>query len=179
MTESTPPTDANTDRVVGPLREWRRPLHEDLHQLQRAANAVTAEPRVALAALDAALDFLRDRFLKICQAEEFTMFIAVDGVMGVVGGTRVMAAQHGSIRAMVGDLAQVVEAARADGDVAAYSRYLLPLLYGLYALSRAHLEAEDDVYLAVLDSAVSESQVGMIVDNLVRISQAVAPGAGT
>lgn len=168
MTESSPPTD----RVVGPLREWRQPLHDDLRQLQVAAAAVTAEPRVALAALDSALAFLHGRFLKICKAEEFTMFIAVDGVVGAVGSTRIMVAQHASIGAMVGDLAQVVEAARADGDVEAYARYLLPLLHGLYALIRAHLEAEDDVYLAVLDSAVSESQVGMIIDNLVRISEA-------
>lgn len=167
-------TPETPDRVVAPLREWRRPLHENLRQLQLAASAIDAEPRVALAALDGAVAYLDDQFNPISRAEEFTMFIAVDGVMGVVGGTAVMVAQHASIKAMSGDLAQVVEAARVDGDVAAYGRYLLPLLHGLYALIRAHLEAEDDVYLSVLDSAVSESQVGMIVDNLTRITTGAA-----
>jgi hypothetical protein len=72
---------------------------------------------------------------------------------------------------MVSDLAQVVEAARTDSDVEAYGRYLLPLLYGLYALMRAHSEAEDDAYVSLLDEALSESQVNMIIDNIARISK--------
>jgi len=162
------------DRVVGPLREFREPLHEDLRKLQLAAEAVhEAETRVALSALDAAVTFLQG-FVQIAKAEEFTFFIAVDGVIGAPGASQVMIAQHDSIAAMVRDLRQVVDAANTAGDVAAYSRYLLPLLYGLYALMRAHLEAEDDVYLTLLDEALSESQVGMIVTNIGRIANAKA-----
>jgi hypothetical protein len=70
---------------------------------------------------------------------------------------------------MAGDLAQAIEAAKTDGDVAAYAKYLHPLLFGLYALVRAHLESEDEVYLPILDSALSESQVNMVVDNMTRM----------
>lgn len=159
------------DRVVAPLREFRAPLHEGLRQLQVAADAVVgAEPRVALAALDAAVQFLAHEFVPIAKAEEYTFLIAVDGVLGAAGASRIMAAQHASIAAMVSDLSQVVEAARTDADPEAYARYLVPLLHGLYALIRAHLEAEDDVYLAVLDEALSESQVEMIIKNIGRIT---------
>ena len=158
------------DRVIAPLRELRAPLYEGLRTLQIAADAVrSAEPRVALASLDSALTYLADQFVPTARAEEFTMFIAVDGAIGATGASAVMVAQHRSIAAMVGDLTQVVEAARTDADVDAYSRYLLPLLHGLYALIRAHLEAEDDAYLALLDEHLSESQVGMVVDNITRI----------
>ena len=168
------PVETAPDRVVGPLREFRLQQLEGLPQLQQAASAVqSADYRVALAALDAAVEYLH-RFVSFNRAEEFTMFIAVDGVLGVVDATRIMKAQHASIAAMVGDLAQVVEAARTDSDVEAYARYLLPLLYGLYALIRAHSEAEDDAYVSVLDQALSESQVGMIIDNITRISQGAA-----
>ncbi|MEO6397339.1 MAG: hemerythrin domain-containing protein [Tepidiformaceae bacterium] len=161
------------DRVVGPLREARAPLTDGLRQLQLAAVAVeSAEAPVALAALETAIAYLRNTFLPVAEAEEFTLYIAVDGVLGAVGAADVMKAQHASIAVMTEDLGKVVAATRADDDVQAYARYLLPLLHGLYALIRAHLEAEDDVYLALLDLHVSESQVTMIVDNIERISAA-------
>jgi hypothetical protein len=164
------PIEPAIDRVVAPLREFRLQQLEGLPQLQQAASAVqTAEYRVALAALDAALAYL-EKFVRFARAEEFTFFIAVDGAMSVVDGTRIMKAQHASIAAMVDDLGKVVEAARTDADVDAYARYLLPLLYGRYALIRAHNEAEDDAYVSLLDTVLSESQVGMIVDNMNRIA---------
>lgn len=159
------------DRVVGPLRIARQPLTDGLRQVQLAVSAVdAAEASVALAALETAVGYLRNTFLPVAEAEEFTLYIAVDGVLGAVGAADVMKAQHASIAVMTEDLGKVVSAARLDADVRAYSRYLLPLLHGLYALIRAHLEAEDDVYLSLLDLHLSESQVTMLVDNIGRIS---------
>ena len=162
-----------SDRVIGPLREARTPLTNGLRQLQLAASATaSAETPVALASLDNAVAYLRNIFLPVAEAEEFTLYIAVDGVLGAVGATDVMKAQHASIAVMTEDLGKVVSAAREDDDVPAYAQYLLPLLHGLYALVRAHLESEDDVYLPLLDDHLSESQVGMLVDNIGRISAA-------
>ena len=161
------------DRVVGPLRQAREPLHAGLRQLQVAAESLDgAEQRVAAAALESALGYLERQLIPILQAEDFTMFPALDGVLGATGACQVMVAQHRAIEAMAHDLRQVVEAARTDEDAAAYARYLLPLLHGLYALIRAHLESEDDVYLALLDEHLSESQVNVITENLERIASA-------
>lgn len=166
------------DRVVAPLRASRKPLFQGLAKLQLAADAVqTADGPVALAALDTATGFLNSTFLPTAAAEEFTLYIAVDGLYGATNATEIMKAQHASIRAMVEDLTKVVAAARTDNDPAAYAKYLLPLLHGLYASIRVHLEAEDDIYLDLLDNHVSESQVGMIIDNIERISNARREGA--
>ena len=144
-----------------------------LKTLQLAAGAVdSADAPVALAALSTAVQYLTVTFLPTASAEEFTLYIAVDGVNGAVNATDIMKAQHESIRAMANDLAKVVEAARADNDPAAYRKDLLPLLHGLYALIRAHLESEDDIYLSLLDDHVSESQMGMIIDNIEPIANA-------
>lgn len=160
------------DRVVGPLREARRPLHQGLAKLQAAAQAVAAGGPGALTALDHALAFLQRTFLPACEAEEFTLFIAVDGVYGATGAVAVMRAQHQVMVEMTGDLEKVVAAARQANDPAAYAGLLHPLLYGLYGLARGHLESEDAAYLTVLDEHLSESQVGVIVDNLDRIASA-------
>lgn len=159
------------DRVIAPLRQLRDELYAGINTLQVAASAVTtAEYPIAIKALEGALSYLQETFLPVSRAEEFTLFIAVDGVTGATDSCQVMKAQHTSIMRMTGDLSQAVEAARTDGDVAAYARYLHPLLYGLYALCRAHVESEDDAYLPLLDSALSESQVNVVVDNIHRIS---------
>ena len=161
------------DSVIGPLRKARAPLTDGLRQIQLAASGIeSAETAVAIAALETAIAYLRNTFLPVAEAEEFTLYIAVDGVLGAVGAADVMKAQHASIAVMTEDLGKVVSAARLDGDVRAYGQYLLPLLHGLYALIRAHLEAEDDVYLPLLDAHLSESQVTMLVDNIGRISDA-------
>ncbi len=171
--EASGPT---ADRVIGPLREARLPLYDGLRRLQAAAGALDdLDFPGVMAALNATMDFLEGSLLPYCHAEEFTMFIAVDGATGVRGASDVMAAQHRSIAAMTNDLRQVTEAAREAGDLAAYRSYFLPLLHGLYALARAHLEAEDDAYLAVLDEHLSESQVDVIVDNMKRIVAGSAP----
>jgi hypothetical protein len=158
------------DRVVGPLREQRAALHQGLRQLHVAAESVeTAESRVALAAIDTATIFARNVLLPYSTAEEYTLFPAIDGVLGATGTCQAMVAQHAAMVAMTDDLERVLEAARSGGDTGEYRRYLLPLLHGLYAVARAHLESEDDAYLTSLDGHLSESQVGMIVDNITRI----------
>ena len=169
-------TDPETDRVVGPLRELRAKLHDGLRQLHVAAEGVeSAEPRVALAAAERACDWAQSTLGPYSHAEEFTLFPAVDGVLATRGACQVMVAQHASLGAMATDLARVLEAVGEAGDISAYRRYLLPLLHGLYAAARTHLEAEDDAYLGLLDEHLSESQVQVIVDNIERIAAANTP----
>jgi hemerythrin-like domain-containing protein len=170
-------SEPNGDRVVAPLRELRARLHDGLRQLHVAAEGVeSAEPRVALAAAERASEYARKVLGPYSHAEEYTMFPAVDGVLGTRGACQVMVAQHASLAAISQDLERVLEAASRSGDLAEYKRFLLPLLHGLYAAARSHLEAEDDAYLPLLDAHLSESQVGVIVDNIERIAASRQPG---
>ena len=163
------------DRVIGPYREWRESLRGGLPWLMKAAEAVgrgdEGEARVALAE---ALGFVEGTLLPASDAEEFTLFPTVEGVMGTLGSCDVLVHQHGEMRAMAGDLRRVVAAADEGGDVCGYARYLQPLLYGLYALARAHLDAEDAVLLPLLDEHLSESQVNVLLENSERIAGAKA-----
>ena len=149
-----------------PLRQARHPLHAGLNTLQVAASAVgTAEPRFALAALDSALAYLRETFLPACRAEEATLFLAVDGLFGVTNSCHVMRAQHTTIMRMAGDLAQAGDAARIAGSLDEVERFVPPLLHGLYALCRAHVESEDDAYITVLEAMLSTAQAESLARN--------------
>lgn len=163
------------DRVIGPYREWRASLRGGLPWLMKAAAAVgRGDEGEAGAALAEALDFVEGTLLPASDAEEFTLFPTVDGVRGTVGSCDVLVHQHGEMRAMAGDLRRVVAAANEGGEASDYARYLEPLLYGLYALARAHLDAEDAVFLPLLDDHLSESQVNVLLENSERIAGAKA-----
>jgi hypothetical protein len=165
------------DRVIGPYREWRASLRTGLQSLAKAGAAAGQGPDdTARAALAEALRYVEGTLLPASLAEEFTLFPAVDGVLGLTGSCGVLEQQHEAMRQMAGDLRQVVAAAEKDGDTLAYGRYLQPLLFGLYGLARAHLEAEDAVFLPLLDEHLSESQVNVLVENSERIASAKAAG---
>ena len=152
--------------ALTPLRHARHPLHAGLNTLQVAASAVgTAEPRFALAALDSALAYLRETFLPACRAEEATLFVAVDGLFGVTNSCHAMRAQHTTIMRMAGDLAQAGDAARLAGSMDEVERFLPPLLHGLYALCRAHVESEDEAYITLLEAMLSAAQAESLASN--------------
>lgn len=167
------------ERVIGPYRAWRESLRAGLASLATAAAAAGHGPEEdARAALKAALAYVGETLLPGCEAEEFTLFPTVDGVRGVSGSCEVLERQHDSLRAMAEDVRKVAEAAARDGDTCAYARYLQPLLYGMYALARAHLESEDAAFLPLLDEHLSESQVNVLVENSERITAAKAMTLG-
>ncbi len=165
------------DRVIGPYREWRASLRSGLQSLAMAGATAGQGPEdAARAALAEAMRYVEETLLPASRAEEFTLFPAVDGVLGLTGSCAVLERQHEAMQQMAGDLRQVAAAAEKDGDTLAYARYLQPLLFGLYGLARAHLEAEDAVFLPLLDEHLSESQVNVLVENSERIASAKAAG---
>lgn len=163
--------------AASPLRELRHSLHAGLNTLQVAATGIgTAERRFAFAAIDAALEYVRDQLLPACRAEEGTLFAAVDSLTGVRNSCHVMKSQHTTIIRMAGDLAQAVEAAKGGGDPAEFAQYLQPLLYGLYALARAHLEAEDEAYIGLVEAMLSGAQVEALAEAMAAALEPLDPG---
>src|SRR5215210_4488112 len=112
------------DEPHEPLRYLRDQLHAGLSTLQVAASAVdTAEPRMAMKALDAAMNYLQKEFLPMSRAEEAELFRKLDEITGRADCCRVMVAQHTSIIRMTGDLAQAIDDARAANDIPTYEEY--------------------------------------------------------
>ncbi|WP_322795125.1 hemerythrin domain-containing protein [Tepidiforma sp.] len=163
------------DRVIGPYRAWRASLRDGLGSLQEAASAL-ADGRWddGRAGLERALAWVNGVLLPACRAEEFTLFPTVDGVVGQPGSCLPLERQHDALRDMGSDLAKLAEAAANDGRPDAYAEYLAALLYALWGVARVHLDAEDAVFLPMLDDHLSESQVNVLVENSERIVAATA-----
>jgi hypothetical protein len=109
------------DRVIGPYREWRASLRSGLQWLAKAGAAAGQGPDdTARAALAEALRYVEGTLLPASLAEEFTLFPAVDGVLGLTGSCGVLEQQHEAMRQMAGDLRQVAAAAeKAIGELQA------------------------------------------------------------
>lgn len=160
------------DRVVGPLRELREPLHAGLHQVQVAAGAVSeSEPRMAIAAVETAWRYLQEVFVPACIDEHASLFVAVETILNTREALTALRMQHESLTSMVLDLEKVVKAVRDAGSVEEYRRYLLPLLHGLYAAIRVHIESEDDALLSLLDVHLTSEQVEAVCAGLASAAQ--------
>ena len=163
-------TTTNAGTSMSPLFDVREPLREGLRTLPVAAEAVDVGSAWE-APLDAALSFLEDKFVPACTGENFTMLGAVNGIFGSPEAANVMMHQHDSIRRMVEDLSKIVAAVRDASSLDGFRTPLLMLLYGLYSVGRVHLDSEETAYFGPISDYLSESQVRVLSENLVRISQ--------
>ncbi len=162
---------------IDAIRKVRRPAIDGLALLQGAGDAaVSGADKDVVPAAEKAVDYLRATFLPLCEAEEFTLFISIDGAIGAPHATAVMQAQHRSLAAMAADLGKVTAAAKAAGEIAGWRQPLATLSYALYGFARGHLEAEDDAYVDLLEGRLSESQASALADNLGRVSRARGHG---
>jgi hypothetical protein len=162
-------TATDIETPMSPLLEVRVPLHDGLRTLAAAAEAIDKGADWQ-APLDNALAFLQDEFVPACLGENFTLLGAVNGIFRSPEAANVMMHQHDSIRRMVGDLAKVTEAARKAPSLTEFRTPLFMLLYGLYGVGRVHLESEETAYFGPIADHLSESQVRVLSENLVRIS---------
>ena len=61
--------------------------------------------------------------------------------------------------------ARAIQRSRIAGSLDEVERFLPPLLHGLYALCRAHVESEDDAYITVLEAMLSTAQAESLARN--------------
>lgn len=163
-------TTTNAETSMSPLLQVRAHLHKGLRTLPTAAEAVDKVDAWETP-LDVALAFLENEFVPACNGENFTMLGAVNGIFRSPEAANVMMHQHDSIRRMVEDLSKIVKAARESSSLDEFRTPLLMLLYGLYSVGRVHLESEETAYFGPISDYLSESQVRVLSENLVRISE--------
>jgi hypothetical protein len=164
----------DTGSGIAALESARREVMSGVISLLSAGNAI-AGGSGASAARDACR-YAEQVLVPYLGASQYTLYTAVNGVLGSPQATDVMCAQQRAIEAMVSDLGKVVAAAE-ERPIDELRQPLLALLYGLYAFARGHLESEEDVFLPLLQSYMSESQLDVLAENLGRLTQQKAPAS--
>ena len=151
--------DVRQSMVTAPLRAEHRELIPHVEQLRAVADDIGDVPLDALRRdIEIAYGFLMHHLLPHAQAEERALYPVVARVLGAVRATDTMSRDH----AEIGRLARELDVLRAGMGVGALdpalARDLRRVLYGLYAVVRLHFAKEEEVYLALLDGALTADE---------------------
>ncbi len=154
-------TPASTERLTAAdvaltqrFRAEHRLIRADIEQLRVAADALTADPLAASAAMALvrqAYALLTSEIWPHENAEESDLYPAVNRLLGGADPTAAMSRAHAEIAYQITRLGRLMEeigdGAPDEADIAD----LRAVLYGLHAILRLHTTQEDETYLSLGD----------------------------
>lgn len=138
--------------LIQALHEEHQELLPSIEQLRSVADLVGSEPVATIEhGIDDSLVFLKRQLLPHAQAEEKALYPLVAKLMGAPQATATMSRDHVEIERLIHEL----DALRSHSFQEQDARRVL---YGLYALVKAHFMKEEDIYLPFLDARLTEQQ---------------------
>lgn len=142
-----------------PLRAEHRQLLPEIERLRATADDLATVPSDStIGQLDALMAFLRNHLIPHARAEEKVLYPEVARCLGSASATATMSADHEEVIRLVtelGELRDGVQGGRADR---LHAIGLRRVLYGLYAILKLHFAKEEDLYLPILDAALSPDE---------------------
>jgi len=157
-----------------PLRAEHRELVPHLAHILDLADAVTegTDPELA-ARVERIHGFLVEDLLHHAEVEELALYPVVARAMGAPEATGTMTKDHVEIGRMVDELGAVRDTLTGGSITASQAREIRRLLYGLHAVVKLHFLKEEEVYLPLLDSRLSEVEGLALIDALRQAGGAV------
>jgi iron-sulfur cluster repair protein YtfE (RIC family) len=152
--------------VTEPLRVEHRQLAPHIDELAHTATWVsTAPPPVVREKLQGALDFLRHHLVPHALAEEDVLYPAVEGAMRAPGATETMRRDHAEVLRRVEELEQLRDEID-DAPTEAQCDLLAASLHGLHAIVSLHFAKEEEIYLPILDRALTTQDAEVLFERL-------------
>lgn len=153
----TTPTD--------PLRQEHRQIRTRLSSLQSLADNIGEMPPPDVSReLHSSLAFLERSLLPHALAEDGVLYPAVALAMGASQATETMSRDHLEIARLVAQL-RYLGGRFEESPSKRLRRDLRRVLYSLYAIVSLHLDKEDEVYLPLLDTYLSDDAArGLFAD---------------
>lgn len=112
--------------------------------------------QASLDLINESYEFLNGHLLPHAQAEEATLYPAVQKVMGTPYATATMSRDHVEVEQLTYELATYRDQVTATEIGAKQANELKRVLYGLYTLVKVHFAKEEEVYLPLLDANLPE-----------------------
>ena len=151
--------------ITQPLRDEHKTLYPQIETLRLAGDVVN-ESLTTLAhdKIEQAYNFLTRHLIPHAQAEEKALYPMVQKVMGAPQATATMTRDHVEVERLTQELGSLrvhkSQLSITFEQVSALRR----VLYGLYALVKVHFAKEEEIYLPLLDSNLTEEEArGMFV----------------
>jgi iron-sulfur cluster repair protein YtfE (RIC family) len=160
--------------VADPLRDEHAELLPHLESLLAAAIVVEGTDNEVPAALDTALDFLRDFLIPHARAEDAALYPVVEQVMNAPGATATMSRDHVEVVRLTANLERLRDSLDGPPDPD-LRRELQRTLYGLYAIIRLHFAKEEELYLPLFDTGLTQAEA----DEMFRAMHEYASASGS
>lgn len=146
-------------RPTDPLRLDHLRFAGQVDAIRAAADGIsdTPGPDVPAAVRDV-LGWLRGELAAHARAEEAVLYPAVAAALGSPDATRTMVEDHRRLRTLTDELTPLADAFGAGPLSLTQLTSLRRVLYGLHALVSIHLLKEEEVYLPILDAALTADE---------------------
>jgi len=139
------------------LRDEHKGLFPHIESLKLAGISVHGTlSQASLDLINESYEFLNGHLLPHAQAEEATLYPAVQKVMGTPYATATMSRDHVEVEQLTYELATYRDQVTATEIGAKQANELKRVLYGLYTLVKVHFAKEEEVYLPLLDANLPE-----------------------
>ncbi len=139
-----------------PLREEHRELLPHVDALRVVADGIGHFSADQLRSeVDAILDFLNHHLIPHAEAEERVLYPMVGKVLGAPRATATMSRDHVEVGRLAAELNQLRTQIGQPQVEATVSCDLRRVLYGLHALLQVHFAKEEEIYLPLLDAALT------------------------
>lgn len=148
-----------------PLREEHRALAAGVEALRAAAEAVEHGGWKTLMLLDESVDFLLHRLIPYLRAEDAVLHPRVEEAMNAPGATAPMSRDHEEVVRLTREIAAIRDRLTAP-PTRQERRTLQRALYGLHAIARLHLAKQEEIYLPVIDSAMTKEEAARLFTRL-------------
>lgn len=163
--------------VTQPLRDEHKELLPEVEILRKAGDLVGAgSPAELKTAVDEAVRFLTHHLIPHATAEDQALYPVVARVIGGPKATGTMIRDHVEVVRLTGQL-QAHAGAFARG-AAVVPEDLRRVLYGLYAIVPLHFAKEEEVYLPLLDAALSQREAEEMFEAMEKAAEAAKASAG-
>lgn len=139
------------------MRDEHKGLFPHIESLKLAGISVHGTlSQASLDLINESYEFLNGHLLPHAQAEEATLYPAVQKVMGTPYATATMSRDHVEVEQLTYELATYRDQVTATEIGAKQANELKRVLYGLYTLVKVHFAKEEEVYLPLLDANLPE-----------------------
>jgi iron-sulfur cluster repair protein YtfE (RIC family) len=157
--------------VTEPIRAEHRELRPAIEALGHTAGWMRDAPTpVVREKVAHAVEFLQHRLLPHAMAEEETLYEAVEGALGAPGASRTMQRDHREIERLTDELAELRDVLE-DPPTEQQRDRLTQMLYALHAIVELHFAKEEEIYLPILDEALTEDEATVLFDRMEAAAQ--------
>lgn len=144
-------------RPTQPIREEHEHLAPHIEDLRRLGDSAIASGGPLDEELRRSVDFLQQHLLIHAGAEDQVMYPQVAELLGAPRATATMSRDHVEVERLTAELA-----ATSPTDRGAVAR----LAYSLHALVSLHFAKEEEIYLEVMDAAMSVTAVAEMYERM-------------